>query len=792
MKTLIIAEKPAVARDIATALGGFQEQSGHGGKWLERADTIISSAVGHLVELACPEADDPGYDLAKLPAMPKRFNLAPIPRTEGQLKLLRKLLHREDVGAVVNACDAGREGELIFRYVYLFCGCTKQMHRMWLQSMTANAIKQAHARLQTGREYDSLFAAAQSRAEADWLIGVNGTRAVSIPKSAEAGHRVKATVGRVQTPVVALVVDRELAIRRFVPKAYWEIHGTFSTKAGRYVGKWTNPSFVADPKNPEAKAERLWTKVEAVTLMDKCTGQHPSDVKDTSTEVLSHAPKLFDLTTLQREANRKCGFSAKKTLDLAQALYEKHKVLTYPRTDSSALPEDYIPMAQATLSRLGESGLPFAPFAQKATHLVRPDKRIFNDAKISDHFAIIPTGTVSRSLSLDEAAIYELVAKRFVAVFFPPAKYLQTIRLTTVAGEIFRSSGRVLVEQGWLAVYGKEVDDQDEPALCALGKNEIPGNEQISLVSLKTTPPARYTEASLLGAMETAGADIEDDDIRSAMTEKGLGTPATRASILEKILDPDVGYLVRQKKLLVPTEKAFDLVDFLRTNGLSALTTAQTTGEWEAKLRLMEKGRFPRPAFMAEISDFTRNMVQTIRASVGDLPTGGIGKAPAGIGCPNCSAPLEADSKAVSCPACSFKLWRQVAKRELSMDEVTQLIRAGSLPKLEGFVSGAGKPFSAGLRLIGLAGKVEFIFDGKPATTGSGEASRPRSGAAQGSVTPTTAQRLGASAVGRKCPDCNKGSLIGRRTGDGKAFIGCTNFPACRHFEWAKGDLVKA
>jgi DNA topoisomerase-3 len=759
MKTLIIAEKPSVARDIAAALGGFSEQSDKGGKWLERGDAVISSAIGHLVELACPENEDPGYNLQQLPVIPSRFSLAPIEGTKSQLVLLKRLMVRPDVQTVVNACDAGREGELIFRSIYLFCGCRKPMSRMWLQSMTASAIKAAHTKMRPGRELDTLFYAAQSRSEADWLVGINGTRAVSILQGALAGERVKTTVGRVQTPTLYLVVEREETIRNFVAKPYWEVHATFAAKAGGYGAKWCQARFILDKNTPDAKADRLFDKARADAVLRRCQGKAPSSVADTSTEVTSGPPKLFDLTTLQREANRKFGLSAKQTLDIAQALYEKHKVLTYPRTDSNALPEDYIETAKTTLGRLGQAGIPLSPAAAKAVGMVKPDKRIFNNAKISDHFAIIPTGMVSNSLDGNEAKIFDLVARRFIAAFYPSAKYLQTERITVVEGEQFRSSGRVLVEEGWLAVYGREVDDKDDPALCLVAKGELPANREMKLVALKTAPPARYTEATLLGAMESAGAGIEDDELREAMKERGLGTPATRAATIEKLLHPKVAYMERQKKNLVPTAKAFALVDFLRANGLMALAAAQTTGEWEFKLRQMEQGKVARPAFMAEITTLARDIVERVRANAKDLPAMQP-KQSIEAPCPKCGGQLLADGKTMGCNGCGFKLWKEIAGRPLSDQEALALVRDLSLPTLSGFLSKAQKPFSAGLALADdLSGKVEFVF-------------APRSA----NAAPAASTSTDTTVVG--CPQCGK--PMRQRQGAKGAFWGCSGYPDCR------------
>jgi len=814
-KMLIIAEKPSVAHDIAGALGGFSRQ----GDWFERDDAIVSSAVGHLVELACPEAEDPGFDLDRLPAIPGRFNLAPIAKTADRLRLLKKLMAREDVHTVVNACDAGREGELIFRYIYLCCGCKKDMQRMWIQSMTATAIKEAFAKRRPGKERDGLFNAAQSRSEADWLLGINGTRAISILTTRKTGKRSLNNVGRVLSPTLYIIVEREETIRNFVAKPYFEIHAEFRAKAGVYTSKWFDPAFRSDERNPDAKADRLFERAKSDAIAARCAGKAPTSVKDETKDVVVQSPKLFDLTTLQREANRKFGFSASQTLALAQALYEKHKVLTYPRTDSNALPEDYVDTAKATLTKLGNAGLSMSPFATWAIDQVKFDKRIFNNSKISDHFAIIPTGLVSATLSGEETKIFDLVCRRFIAAFFPPAKYLQTTRVTVIGQDSFKSSGRVLVDDGWLVVYGKETDDKEDPALCAVAPGELPENKQVLVVALKTKPPARFTEATLLAAMESAGAAIEEDELREAMKDRGLGTPATRASTIESLLAAKDGkgrpiepYVVREKKNLVPTDKAFDLIRFFRENDLMALASPVTTGTWEFKLREMEQNRFARNAFMAEITNLTREMVSKVQAVAKTLPPpADTVKKPLGAGCPNCGKPVMVDGKALSCD-CGFKVWREIAGRPLSEPEGLQLIAQGSLPVLSGFTSGKGKAFAAGLKLAAdLSGKVEFVFEERTESGGTeaavkcpqcGKPMRRRPGKTgffwgcsgypdckhtmdDQDGQPVAKQQKPAEKTGDTCPTCKKGKLIGRQTAEGKAFIGCTKFPSCKHFVWA-------
>lgn len=733
MKALIIAEKPSVARDIAAALGGFKKQTSPAGDFFERDDALISSGVGHLVQVGVAKENDPGYNLSRLPCIPDPFDLQAVDKTKSQLRLLKSLMVRKDVTSIVNACDAGREGELIFRLIYNINGCTKPMYRMWFQSMTPAAIRESFDKKRAGKDYDNLSDAAMCRSESDWLVGINGTRAMSIFEERRMGARAKVTVGRVQTPTLCILVDREAAIRTFKPRAYYEIHATFAAKAGTYAARWISTVAGSDP---DAKPERIFDKVKADEILARCKGKAPASVTDTATELKYQPPKLFDLTTLQREANKKFGLSAKQTLDIAQALYEKHKALTYPRTDASALPEDYIPTAKATLDKLAHGSSPVAKFAGPAVAMVVPDKRIFNNAKISDHFAIIPTGAVPSGLSSAEQNVYDLVLRRFVAAFYPPAKYNQTERVTMVDGETFKSSGRVLLAEGWLTVYGKEADDEEGPALCAVAKGELPPCKDLKQVRLETKAPPRYTEATLLTAMETAGAAIDDDELREAMRERGLGTPATRAAIIEKLLDPDVGYLVRDKKHLVPTEKAFGLIARLRELALAQLTEAKTTGDWEYQLKQMETGKVKRADFMGKIKEFTRAIIAKVQAEAAVLPPstgGGGGKFAASEHlCPKCGAALNHINGKFGwffgCPDCK-----------------------------ENYKDVGGKPVEK-------------------------------------AAAPTSTITVAGVTSGSKCPKCKKGELQARTCGPhtktpGRQFLSCSNFFAkgkakCDHAVW--------
>src|SRR5436309_3329584 len=529
-KALIIAEKPSVASDIAKALGGFKKLE----DYYESDHFVLSSAVGHLLELCVPdqfEVKRGKWTFAHLPIIPPHFDLRPIERNEARLRLLLKLIKRPDVDALVNACDAGREGELIFRYIVQFSKARKPSKRLWLQSMTPAAIREGFERLREDVTMLPLADAAVCRSESDWLVGINGTRAMTAFNSKTGGFHLT-TVGRVQTPTLAILVEREERIKYFVPRAYWEIHGTFGAKAGEYEGRWFDEKFSRADGDADLKPERLWDIKRAEAIYQKCLGK-PGVVTEESKPTTQLSPQLYDLTSLQREANGRFGFSAKNTLGLAQALYEKHKVLTYPRTDSRALPEDYLDTVKQTLGMLGQTQ--YATFADQVlkNDWVKPNKRIFNNAKVSDHFAIIPTSLAPKHLSEPEARLYDLVTKRLLAIFYPAAEFLVTTRITRVEAEPFKSEGKVMVNAGWLAVYGKEAQTDDTPTLAPVEPNETVKTIKIEVEANQTKPPARFTEATLLGAMESAGKLVEDEELREAMREKRLGTPATRAQTIE-------------------------------------------------------------------------------------------------------------------------------------------------------------------------------------------------------------------------------------------------------------------
>lgn len=711
--TLVIAEKPSVAGDIARALGGFKQE---GGFWVGE-NMIIGAAAGHLLEMVVPEEFDVKrgkWTFAHLPVLPPHFDLKPITRNKERYEALSKKLRSRTVTDVINACDAGREGELIFRNLMdaAFGGKKqKPIRRLWLQSMTKASILEAFAHLRSDEEMKPLEAAARCRSEADWLVGINGTRALTAFNSREGGFYLT-TVGRVQTPTLAVVVRREEEIASYVSRAYWEVHATFACEKGSYEATWFDPDFRKNPEDPEAKAERHWTQNEAERIVRRCAGR-AGTVTEKKKRTRQLSPLLFDLTSLQREANSRFGFSAKTTLSIAQALYEKHKVVTYPRTDSRALPEDYPATVCQTLGKLAGISAQYEPFAKKILQeaWVKVDRRIFDNSKISDHFAIIPTGETPKKLSDVEAKLYDLIVRRFLSVFYPAAEYDVTTRITVVEDESFRSEGKVLVEPGWLVVRGT-LPKPAKGDLPPVSEGEVVRTEHINVVEDVTRPPARYTEATLLSAMENAGRKIEEDDLRDAMADKGLGTPATRAAIIEGLIDQK--YLRREERDLIPTPKAFQLLTLLRGLKLEQLTEPRLTAEWERKLSLIEAHQVEPEGFMNEIRDLTASIVEVARRNEGmsiplDNPIHI--KAP----CPVCGGCVVETYRRFACtnPSCYFSISKHPGARVFSADEVETLLSTGRVGPLSGFISRQGFPFDAELHLVRdeESGELRLAFD---------------------------------------------------------------------------------
>ncbi len=709
-KTLVIAEKPSVAQDIVRALtpvaGEFKKHDEH----FENERYVVTSAVGHLLEIQAPEEFDVKrgkWSFAHLPVIPTYFDLKPVDRTKTRLTAVVRQAKRPDVTELVNACDAGREGELIFRLIEQYAGGGKKplgkpVRRLWLQSMTPQAIRDGFSALRSNEQMHGLADAARSRSEADWLVGINGTRAMTAFNSRDGGFFLT-TVGRVQTPTLAIVVEREEKIRAFVSRDYWEVHASFGVAAGEYPGKWFDPAWKRNEDDNELKADRVWSAAEAQAIADAVRGQRAT-VTEESKPTTQASPLLFDLTSLQREANGRFGFSAKTTLSIAQSLYERHKALTYPRTDSRSLPEDYVPVVRDTFQMLAGSGLThLEPFAAQAlsNNYVKPTRRVFDNAKVGDHFAIIPTTQAPHGLSEAEQKLYDLVARRFMAVFFPSAEFQVTTRLSRAANHSFKSEGKVLVKPGWLAIYGKQAQDESTEGpqnLAAVKPGEDAAVQSIDPKGLKTRPPARYSEATLLGAMEGAGKLVEDDELREAMQEKGLGTPATRASIIEGLINEK--YMLREGRELIPTAKAFQLMTLLRGLGVEELSRPELTGEWEYKLAEIEHGRLERQTFMSQIAEMTKHIVTKAKEYDHDTVPGDY--AVLETPCPNCGGVVKENYRRYTCSGqpgdaegCGFSFGKTPAGRTFEREEVEQLLRDKKIGPLEGFRSKAGWPFTS-------------------------------------------------------------------------------------------------
>ena len=702
-KTLIIAEKPSVALDLVRVLGqkSFKNEKTH----YESDTTIVSHAVGHLVEIADPKDIDERYkkwEMSTLPMLPKEFPLVATAATKGQLSALPKLIKRKDVTTIVNACDAGREGELIFFYIlqYVLKGkfTGKTIKRLWMQSMTPAAIKEAFENMRDGAEMENLKAAALCRSEADWLIGMNGSRGLTAYNSSMGGFQVT-PCGRVQTPTLAIIVNREEERLQFVPRKFWTIDAEFDNDGSRYQGKW----FQADGKE---KQKQIFDEARVREILSKCKNKAGS-VEESTAPSQQKCGLLYDLTTLQREANNRFGFSAKTTLSIAQALYERHKATTYPRTDSRCLPEDYVAPVKATLGKIEG---PLAKFAQTALDnnwVVRTPK-VFDNSKISDHFAIIPTGVMPSGLSEAEQKIFTMICQRFIAVFFPPAKYLNTTRVTTVEGETFLTEGKVLVDPGFKAVYGKDSDDESSiPALKGDRAKTVALEEKEDF----TKPPAHYTESTLLSMMESAGKLVEDEELRDAMKERGLGTPATRAAIIEKLVSDK--YVVRDGKDMIPTAKAFDLIKVLKAMDIEALTSPELTGNWEYKMEQIEKGKETRENFMEGIVEMTKTMVKNIKGFKEESTTDEAPFSPV-----NGKKVFETVSRYTTEDGIVIR--KMIGGKRLSPEEITELLTKRKIGPLTGFRSKRGAEFSA-VVIINDENKIEFVFDEKPEDVEVGE-----------------------------------------------------------------------
>jgi DNA topoisomerase III len=710
-KTLVIAEKPSVGRDLARVLPGtFKKEEG----WLEADEYVITWAVGHLVQLAEPDEYDPKYKrwrMEDLPIVPDHFKLiVRDERSRKQMSVVAKQLGRKDVGEVINACDAGREGELIFAYIYEKAGAEKPVQRLWLNSMTNAAMKAAFASLRPAAELALLEQAARSRSEADWIVGMNATRAATIRLRTSFDGAV--SLGRVQTPTLAIVARREEEIRAFQPEPYWLVDATFA--AGPLQGE--SAERVYGGRFHAGAKPRVATAEEALAIVEACQGKQGTITKLEKKEQRERAPMLYDLTSLQRDANTRYGFSARRTLGAAQRLYEEHKALTYPRTSSRYLTSDMVAEIKPIAALLGGQTA-YAKGAAYVTGLdVLPLARVVNDEKVADHHAIIPTRDEHKveRMSDDDRRVYDLVTRRFLAVFHPEAVFENTRVETTVraaggerAGKyVFRTRGKLLIVPGWRGVYGEtpadaggergEEDEGTEQQLPRLVQDEQVDVRDVKSLSKETKPPRRYSDASLLGAMETAGKLVDDDELREAMKDSGIGTPATRAAIIERLIA--VGYIERDGRSLVATEKGLNVVRLL---GSHPLTSPELTGDWERRLDRIEHGQDARAAFMGDIAGFARETVKMLDETLKDVR---IPKATLGP-CPVCGHEIIENRKGYSCwsrndPGCGFVIWKSKAGKQLPAAVARELIKTGYTARpVTGFRGRSGRSFRAHLAL---------------------------------------------------------------------------------------------
>jgi len=704
-KTLVIAEKPSVGKDLARVLPGpFEKKTGATDKterYLEGPDHVISWAVGHLVQLADPETYDDKYKkwrMADLPIVPSKFKLVVRDeRSQKQMTVVRQLLKRDDITEVVNACDAGREGELIFAYLFEQAKASQPVKRLWLSSMTNQAMRDALDNLRDGREFAHLEEAARSRSEADWIVGMNATRAATIRLRSSFDGAV--SLGRVQTPTLAIIARREEEIRAFVPEPYWLVDADFEASGSReYEGRYHDG---AQPRIATAAAAEA--VVEAVRACGE--GTITKLEKRKRTEIV---PLLYDLTSLQREANTRFGFSARRTLGAAQRCYEEHKALTYPRTSSRYLTSDMVGELKEIAAKAGRR----PEYAKAAAYVagldLLPLKRVVDDAKVGDHHAIIPTNAEHKldKMSDDDRKVYDMVTRRFLAAFHPPAEWENTRIETTVADFAFRTRGKVLIVPGWRGVYGELTEDEKSAAEEDEGRDQtLPKLEQgegvdtrkVESAAKETKPPRRYSDASLLGAMETAGKLVDDDEAREAMKESGIGTPATRAAIIERLID--VGYVERDGRALVATEKGRNVIRLLAEH---PLTSPALTGNWEQRLGKIEEGAETRKKFMADIAKFAGETVGVLDTTLKDvkIPRANLGP------CPVCGHDIIENRKGYSCwgredPGCGFVIWKSKAGKTLPPVVVRELVQTGQTAKqVTGFKGRSGRSFRAKLALV--------------------------------------------------------------------------------------------
>ncbi|MGB9694903.1 MAG: DNA topoisomerase 3 [Caldisericaceae bacterium] len=689
-KQLIIAEKPSVAADIAKALGDFENMK----DYYENDDYIVTWSVGHIVELFEPEDYDKKnkfWALSNLPIIPDEFKFKPIEATKTRFNAIKKLVKRNDVSSIVNACDAGREGELIFREIlFLIPSKDRELRRLWLSAMTKDEITKQFKQLKSSDEFDNLGASAFARTEADWLVGINATRAFT------RRWGTLLSIGRVQTPTLNIICEREREIRAFKPQDYFELEGKFVKESSTYLGTYVNSK--GDTKIMEESLAR--------ELKRKLKGETGVVTNISNKTVKTQPPLLFDLTELQREANRALGYTAQRTLNIAQSLYEKRKLITYPRTDSRYLPASLKGNLKKTLEGLNIE--PYSEFVEAILKSpLRITPRIINDKGVSDHYAIIPTGEKANigHLTKEEANLFDMITKRFIAVFMDDSVTEKLAFDTVVKNEVFRTNLSRIKSPGWMAVYG-HASQEDFVKVKNGDKAEL---GEITVVAKQTAPPPRFTDATILSAMENAGKFVEDEELKETLKEKGIGTPATRAAIIERLIE--VGYIERLWKSLVPTDKGIRLIDLMSSVEVNELLSPALTGEWEAKLISIEKGKYKPETFLKGISKLTTVIVDKVKNYKGELSVNSGSSEPVGT-CPKCNGKVYETAKGYVCEnveskKCDFILWKKLINRQITRDMAEALLR-GETVHIDKLLSRYKKYFSADIKLED--GKVAFIF----------------------------------------------------------------------------------
>lgn len=698
MKTLVVAEKPSMGRTIAAVM----EPKGKNYKtYIEGEKYIISWAIGHLLELADPEKYDTRYkkwSMDHLPIIPPSFKLVPNYKTRDQLKVIGELAKRANL--IINACDAGREGQLIFHLIFRYLKLKHPVKRLWISDLTPETIRQGFLNLKEESDYADLTKAAQARSEADWLVGINGSRALTVK------FNDLLSVGRVQTPVLALIYDRQREIENFKPETYFEVFAEFKQETIPYKGKW--------------QGEKLSDRGQADAILQKVKNRSGKIESNVTKDTKEYPFKLFDLTLLQREANARYHFSAKKTLDLAQALYEKHKVITYPRTNSNYVTEQNIPEMHRALDALrGTDYQKWVEGAQKS-FVHKNNKSICNPSKVEDHHAILPTTKKAGKLSPDEQKIYDLIIRRFLSQFYPAAEYKLHTIMSVVEGERFKTQLKERVTEGWKIIYadwakekdkkgqGEEPEETDErlnlnteqPIFC----------QKVKIEQKETKPPSMYNEGTLLKAMESAGKQVEDGELRELMKDSGLGTPATRAAIIERL--KKVGYIETVKRQMMITTKGRNTIERIRLAGIQLLTSPEMTGQWERRLHEISRGSASESGFMERVKTFAGFIVDQVKQQPSTASTNESGTSPAptrtkeltSLPCPRegCQGHIFTGKKAYGCSlykeGCKFVIWKQSFGKTLTPKMVNDLINKGKTNKLK-FTSKNGNPYEAKLVL---------------------------------------------------------------------------------------------